>query len=975
MTIGPLAAEAASLDVQPATLPSPNDTTLAAALKYIAHGWTVVPVCRAAPGGGCTAAALDAHKGDHGIGKHPTATWKTRAATTTEEAARWWGRRTPYGPNIALLCGPSRVFALDLDGPAGEATLAAAVEVLGPLPPTLVNTTSRGRHLLFALPPSMTEAERAALVGSGASLRLDGRRFVSVRTGEASTGLDVRGPGGIIIVAPSVHESGARYQWTGGALATLPPAWCEALPRTQRPGPKRAVGGVPGEAEAMARIDAATSLPDPRPRASVDLRARYRGVLNKALPRLCREIVDAPDGAQNNTIFTNAKHAYGLAIGAGVDLESITPELLAACELGNHPAQASRLTVDMGRTHAERGGAPSLPERELPERDRRTSAAGRRSTDGAAGAEGETAGQGEEYAPPLPSDGRPRIATGPDLARVVAEAVDALGAHAEVYQRRGVGLVRVLSAPDDSHDPGAPIIDPIPRPVLAAMLSAVARWEGRDRKGNARHVQPPDLVTAAVHANGTFPASVRPLRGIVEAPTLRRDGSLAASQGYDPASALFVHCPNVSLDMPDRPTLADAREAFGRLAELFADFRFAGDAAAQNVARSAVVAAMLSPLAREAVDGPCPAFVFEADGPNAGKTLAASVCGALVTGRVPAVRQHTADDDETAKRIASIAIAGHPVALFDNVRSHVEGGALEAALSAHGAIAARILGRSEDRELPWRTVLFLTMNAASYSADVARRVVHIAMRGRAVDLDASITFKVPDLARHVLARRSDLLRDAFVILRAHQLAGRPHKGATLPTFEAWSRVVAAAVHWASGHDPVRARPPESANRDANIARSVTLAWCAAYPGEPLTIGALRSRLLATYLPGAAGPAASAATGALRDALAELAGAPDVSRVSAGSLGRRVQLHVVGRVYVDPVTGRSVSIEAAGSLHGSARYAATVEAVEAPADAPLPDDHPARGVGECGSEVESTKRPLDETHTERVATPGVVAWDA
>ena len=56
MTIGPLAAEAASLDVQPATLPSPNDTTLAAALKYIAHGWTVVPVCRAAPGGGCTAA-------------------------------------------------------------------------------------------------------------------------------------------------------------------------------------------------------------------------------------------------------------------------------------------------------------------------------------------------------------------------------------------------------------------------------------------------------------------------------------------------------------------------------------------------------------------------------------------------------------------------------------------------------------------------------------------------------------------------------------------------------------------------------------------------------------------------------------------------------------------------------------------------------------------------------------------------------
>lgn len=949
MTIGPLAAEAASLDVQhPFAGISPEDFPRAswgaerAARWYLARGAHVFPVCAPA-GDSCTGAGLDAHGADHKRGKHPVRKWggagKLLAMTEADVINSW--RRHKH--NVALPCGRNGdgyTVALDFDGPEGERTRERAEAVLGVLPATLINTTGRGRHLLFAAPPDASPDDVASVKGSLASVRLDAalRVLVTAAKDEPSA-FDLRADGGYIVAPGSTHASGAEYHAEGSPIAPLPRSWWDALPRKgQRPGPRRAeFAPIPGERDALLRIN--SSLPDSRPSAATP--KRYAAALDAALPDLLggiRACVDTADSPTNDTIRDNGLRALRLAIGAN-DFDAVHDAVLSAALETGHPPAAVRATLASIRAAAMEQGAPPLADRPRP--DRRTSAAGRRSTDGAAG---EAAGQGEEYAPPLPSDGRPRIATGPDLARVVAEAVDALGAHAEVYQRRGVGLVRVLSAPDDSHDPGAPIIDPIPRPVLAAMLSAVARWEGRDRKGNPRHVQPPDIVTAAVHANGTFPASVRPLRGIVEAPTLRRDGSLAAEQGYDAASALFVHCPNVSLDMPDRPTLADARAAFGRLSELFADFRFAGDAAAQNVARSAVVAAMLSPLAREAVDGPCPAFVFEADGPNAGKTLAASVCGALVTGRVPAVRQHTADDDETAKRIASIAIAGHPVALFDNVRSHVEGGALEAALSAHGAIAARILGRSEDRELPWRTVLFLTMNAASYSADVARRVVHIAMRGRAVDLDASITFKVPDLARHVLARRSDLLRDAFVILRAHLLAGRPHKGATLPTFEAWSRVVAAAVHWASGHDPVRARPPESANRDANIARSVTLAWCAAYPGEPLTIGALRSRLLATYLPGAAGPAASAATGALRDALAELAGAPDVSRVSAGSLGRRVQLHVVGRVYVDPVTGRSVSIEAAGSLHGSARYAATVEAVEAPADAPLPDDHPARGGG-------------------------------
>jgi hypothetical protein len=529
-------------------------------------------------------------------------------------------------------------------------------------------------------------------------------------------------------------------------------------------------------------------------------------------------------------------------------------------------------------------------------------------------AELEPATHGEGDAGADPRDARPVIQLGPDLHRVVAEAVAAVAAHPEVFQRRGVGLVRVLAARDG--DPGAPIIDHIPRPVLASMLSASAQWVTPARGGGVRAVAPSEAAVAAVHALGVYQA-VRPLRGIVESPTLRRDGSVVTRAGYDAASGLWVHWHGEPLDVPAHPTHEAARDAYAALTELFRDFEFAGDSRARGVALAAIVAAVLSPLAREAIDGPCPAFVFEADAPNAGKTLAASVCGAIATGRIPAVRQHTADDDETAKRLAAIALAGHPVALFDNVRAHVEGGALESALSAHGTIAARLLGRTEDRELPWRTVLYLTMNAASYSADVARRVTHIAMRGREIDLDSPPRFTHPDLLRHVIAHRTDLLRFAFTILIGHARAGRPMPGAVLPTFEAWSRVVAGAVCWASGCDPVRARPPDDANRDGHAARAVTLAWAAAFPnGDALRVG----RVLELARLAAGGRAAE--LGALRDALADLAGVGDPARLTPGSIGKLLASRVVGREMVDPADSRRRWVLLPdGSEHGSTRYRA------------------------------------------------------
>lgn len=866
--------------ISPALLPrADRHSPVDVARWYVDRGLRVFPAC-APKGDGCTGIG-SLHAGEHKRGKVPMVKgWQGRLET--DRHLGMWQR---YGHNTALACGragDSYTVVLDFDGEEGKRTRARIEEALGPLPPTLMSTTGRGVHLLFAAPEG---ADASNLKGSVSGQRLNGSGLLE--QGQ-ETGFDLRAEGGYIIAPGSRHELGALYVASGAPIATLPDRWWMALPRSP------------------------SSLPLPSGNRVVS-----PAYLTSALRELDAIPPETEQSDTNDTLYKVTLRIARIALNfSPQDLASVEEQCIAAGVAKGHPETAVRSTVASAVRFARSEGPAAITDRP------RERAAPTTTTTTTTTTTATTAGQ---------KGGRPTIAVVPELHRMVDQAISAIGTHAEVYQRRGAGLTHILTAPAGSADPGAPVIEPIPRPVLAARLSEVTAWSVTDPKTKQqRAVRPPDPVVAAVHAWGVYPPSVRPLRGIVEAPTLRRDGSVITTPGYDPASGLYLHWSG-TLELADAPTHDDAREAYRGIVSLFADFRFAGSDTAQAIARAAIVAAILTPLAREAIDGPCPAFVFEADRPNAGKTLAASVCGAIATGRIPAVRQHTADDDETAKRIAAIALAGHPVALFDNVRSHIEGGALEGALSAHSTIAARILGRTEDREVPWRTVLYLTMNQASFSEDMVKRVVHIAMVGR--DDEEQTGWTIPELVAHAISRRIELLRASLTMLRAHQIAGRPRCGGTKPKFEAWSRVVASAICWASGCDPTQARPPEAANRDANVARAVALAWRAAYPrGEAMRVGSVLQSIRAAS---ADRDPRAGAIGALRDALADLAGASDPNRLTPGSMGKLVASRVAGRLFVDPDDPAArVGLVVAGAERGSVLYAARVER-DTPPPPPLP----------------------------------------
>ena len=129
-------------------------------------------------------------------------------ATNQEEHLRFWIKRFT-DCNWGLATGAdSGVFVLDVDGEDG----AASIQELRNLHPeewteTLAVKTARGMHLYF-------EYAAGAVIRNSAS--------------KLARGLDVRGAGGYVLVPPSVHPSGAVYQWagTGENMPVAPaPAW------------------------------------------------------------------------------------------------------------------------------------------------------------------------------------------------------------------------------------------------------------------------------------------------------------------------------------------------------------------------------------------------------------------------------------------------------------------------------------------------------------------------------------------------------------------------------------------------------------------------------------------------------------------------------------------------------------------------------------------------------------------------------
>lgn len=209
-----------------------------AAMAYAGQGWRILPVWWLVDAGGDPVDPTDTarHSGPFTCGcgnpycetrgKHPIVKLGRGMADASSDASvieSWWSK-WPHA-NIAVATGSRTgivVVDLDLHDPEADGEIEFGAWAAGQgfeIPPTLMaRTGGGGRHLIYRAAPD------------------DGGPPIKNATGWLP-GVDLRGEGGYVLVAPSTHESGGVYEWISEQpIAELGPLL----------GPLRSARGAPG---------------------------------------------------------------------------------------------------------------------------------------------------------------------------------------------------------------------------------------------------------------------------------------------------------------------------------------------------------------------------------------------------------------------------------------------------------------------------------------------------------------------------------------------------------------------------------------------------------------------------------------------------------------------------------------------------------------------------------------------------------
>lgn len=421
---------------------------------------------------------------------------------------------------------------------------------------------------------------------------------------------------------------------------------------------------------------------------------------------------------------------------------------------------------------------------------------------------------------------------------------------------------------------GAPVIEAIVADTLRHRLARLGMWVKQGK--TEREVLPPDWLVRDLMARDGWPLPV--LEGVIEAPTMRPDGSILSEPGFDPATGLLLEMSDLYPAIPSHPNREDATVAAAALVAPFGDFPFR---AASDTA--AAVSALLALVGRCAIRGPVPMYAVRAPTPATGKSLLVDCLSIIATGRESSRMTVDNDDSETRKRILGIALDGTASVLLDNVTGRLGSPSLAAALTAE-TWKDRLLGVNANAEAPLRCVWMATGNNLEFKGDLGRRVVPI-------DLDAGTehpedreeqSFRHPELRQHVTAIRCGLVMAALTLLRAYHVAGRPKHGlARKGSYEAWDDLVRGACVWVGLGDPDAGKERIRVEDDSDIA---------ALRGA---LGGLLEAFATRHFSAAEAVQMSETSPALRGALTELLGHDRLSSAALGYAMRAAKNRPVG----------------------------------------------------------------------------------
>jgi putative DNA primase/helicase len=422
---------------------------------------------------------------------------------------------------------------------------------------------------------------------------------------------------------------------------------------------------------------------------------------------------------------------------------------------------------------------------------------------------------------PIPDDGRPAIKLEAGKLSLTADKAEEVLVSAGIaFFERSNALVRpIIKEVDSFHGRKtmAAQFAKVDQTYMRDMLGRVAGWYKLDKRANRWDpVDVPYDVAAIVLARAgewKFPTVV----GIATAPTLRPDGTILDSVGYDAATRLLLVDSLAIPAIPQRPTKEDGVAALKLITDLLVEFPFV-DAVAKAVAVSAIV----TPIVRGAF-AVAPMHVADAPVAASGKSYLFDVAAVIATGKRMPVIAAGRNEEETEKRLGAAVMTSQSLVCIDNVNGELRGYAL-AQLIERPRPLVRVLGRSELFEVEaGGTTFFADGNNIIVAGDLTRRVVRTRLDPRMEQPEMREFAGDPVAA--VMEKRGVYVAAALTICRAYIAAGRPDAKKRLASFEGWSDTVRSALTWLGMEDPchsmerIRADDPET-----SALRGVLTSW-------------------------------------------------------------------------------------------------------------------------------------------------------
>ena len=393
-------------------------------------------------------------------------------------------------------------------------------------------------------------------------------------------------------------------------------------------------------------------------------------------------------------------------------------------------------------------------------------------------------------------------------------------------------------------------------------------------------IQPPRPILESLLASPTRWPDVRPLVGVTESPMFRPDGTVRQDAGYDAETGYLVLPSCEYPRVPESPSQAEAVAALAELVDVFCDFPYADEPS-----RYVPIAAALAVLARSAIDGPTPAFLFDASVMGSGKTMQCDIAHVIAVGRLRAHANWPIKDEEQEKLLCTYASSGPQAIIIDNVKGEFGGSAIEQVLTSM-SVEFRLFGTQELRTFPWRTVPMVSGNNFWLTEDMIRRALLSRLESPLERPQDRQDFKRPELVAWALRERPRLVVLALTVLRAFAAHGWPDSGVRMASYQSFARIVGGAIRFAGGPDVTQARPPEERAGFDNVAaaRVIIDRWLRVVGSEPCTMKYFLSRLYPA-------PNGEDMNDELREAVESLVPAKGTAAPSAISLAKRMQAFV------------------------------------------------------------------------------------